>query len=276
MPLIQPERRRTGSPALAMPGMASAIALKISSISSLARLAPLGRDIGDELPGAGLKDRGHDALGAFGEGLGPEVLGWVHLDLAVRMTSDLGLGFLLFMAGYEIDLRRFDRRVLFRSDVAHKPKSRTWHRRPARPRRSRTARPWCCWPRRGRARAPAPRPRARIVAQCLVGAETYYHLDGPVQVTERVLARSGMRIGDIDLFEVNEAFASVVLSWLSVHRADPDRVNVDGSAMATATIIERVAADPCPLADPGTSPARGQCSIVASTRPAETASSSRW
>jgi Kef-type K+ transport system membrane component KefB len=44
--------------------------------------------------------------------VGPAVLGWVHLDVAVRVTSDLGLGFLLFMAGYEINLRRFDRRVL--------------------------------------------------------------------------------------------------------------------------------------------------------------------
>jgi Kef-type K+ transport system membrane component KefB len=44
--------------------------------------------------------------------VGPAVLGWVHLDAAVRVTSDLGLGFLLFMAGYEIDLRRFDRRLL--------------------------------------------------------------------------------------------------------------------------------------------------------------------
>ncbi len=83
-----------------------------------------------------------------------------------------------------------------------------------------------------RARALGLRPRARIVAQCLTGAETYYHLDGPVQATERVLARSGMTIGDIDLFEVNEAFASVVLSWLSVHRADQDRVNVNGGAIA--------------------------------------------
>ena len=83
-----------------------------------------------------------------------------------------------------------------------------------------------------RARSLGLRPRARIVAQCLVGAETHYHLDGPVQATERVLARSGMTIGDIDLFEVNEAFASVVLSWLTVHRADPDRVNVNGGAIA--------------------------------------------
>jgi acetyl-CoA C-acetyltransferase len=83
-----------------------------------------------------------------------------------------------------------------------------------------------------RARALGLRPRARILAQCLVGAEPYYHLDGPVQATERVLARTGMTIGDIDLFEVNEAFASVVLSWLAVYQADPDRINVNGGAIA--------------------------------------------
>jgi acetyl-CoA C-acetyltransferase len=83
-----------------------------------------------------------------------------------------------------------------------------------------------------RAQALGLRPRARILAQCLIGAEPYYHLDGPVQATERVLERSGMAIGDIDLFEVNEAFASIVLSWLAVHRADPDRVNVNGGAIA--------------------------------------------
>jgi acetyl-CoA C-acetyltransferase len=76
------------------------------------------------------------------------------------------------------------------------------------------------------------RPRARIVAQCLVGAEPYYHLDGPIAATGRVLDRSGMTLGDIDLFEVNEAFASVVLSWLSVHRPDPEKVNVNGGAIA--------------------------------------------
>ena len=76
------------------------------------------------------------------------------------------------------------------------------------------------------------RPRARILAQCLIGAEPYYHLDGPVAATERVLGAAGMTIGDIDLFEVNEAFASVVLSWLAVWRADLDRVNVNGGAIA--------------------------------------------
>jgi acetyl-CoA C-acetyltransferase len=83
-----------------------------------------------------------------------------------------------------------------------------------------------------RARALGLRPRARIVAQCLVGAEPYYHLDGPIAATERVLERSGMALGDIDLFEVNEAFASVVLSWQSVHRPDPEKVNVNGGAIA--------------------------------------------
>jgi acetyl-CoA C-acetyltransferase len=76
------------------------------------------------------------------------------------------------------------------------------------------------------------RPRARIVAQCLVGAEPFYHLDGPVAATSRVLAAAGMSMADIDLFEVNEAFASVVLSWMGVHKPDLDRVNVNGGAIA--------------------------------------------
>jgi acetyl-CoA C-acetyltransferase len=76
------------------------------------------------------------------------------------------------------------------------------------------------------------RPRARIVAQALVGAEPYYHLDGPVQATQRLLDRTGMSVKDIDIFEVNEAFASVPLSWLQVHGADPSRLNVNGGAIA--------------------------------------------
>ncbi|HEX3336485.1 MAG TPA: steroid 3-ketoacyl-CoA thiolase [Jatrophihabitans sp.] len=75
-------------------------------------------------------------------------------------------------------------------------------------------------------------PRARIRTQCLVGAEPYYHLDGPVQATTRLLERSGMSIKDIDVFEVNEAFASVPMSWLRVHGADPSRLNVNGGAIA--------------------------------------------
>lgn len=83
-----------------------------------------------------------------------------------------------------------------------------------------------------KARALGLRPRARIVSQALVGAEPYYHLDGPIRATERVLARAGMSIGDPDLFEVNEAFASVVLSWQRTTGADPERLNVNGGAMA--------------------------------------------
>ena len=82
------------------------------------------------------------------------------------------------------------------------------------------------------ARAEGLRPRARIVAQCLVGAEPHYHLDGPVRSTQKVLDSSGMKLGDVDLFEVNEAFASVVLSWAAVHQPDMDRVNVNGGAIA--------------------------------------------
>ncbi|AHH15345.1 acetyl-CoA acetyltransferase [Nocardia nova SH22a] len=76
------------------------------------------------------------------------------------------------------------------------------------------------------------RPRARIITQCLVGAEPEFHLDGPVQATTRLLERSGMSISDIDLFEINEAFAAVPLSWASVHKPDMDKVNVNGGAIA--------------------------------------------
>lgn len=83
-----------------------------------------------------------------------------------------------------------------------------------------------------KAKALGLKPRARLRAQALVGAEPYYHLDGPVQATERVLAKSGMSLSDIDLVEINEAFAAVVLSWAQVHNADMDRVNVNGGAIA--------------------------------------------
>jgi acetyl-CoA C-acetyltransferase len=88
------------------------------------------------------------------------------------------------------------------------------------------------WMSEERARAEGLRPRARIVAQVLVGSDPYYLLDGPVDSTAKVLAKAGMTINDIDLFEVNEAFASVVLSWAGVHKPDMDKVNVNGGAIA--------------------------------------------
>jgi acetyl-CoA C-acetyltransferase len=88
------------------------------------------------------------------------------------------------------------------------------------------------WMSEERARAEGLRPRARIVAQALVGSDPYYHLDGPIAATTRVLERAGMTVGDVDLFEVNEAFASVVLSWGRSHDVDWDKVNVNGGAIA--------------------------------------------
>jgi len=75
-------------------------------------------------------------------------------------------------------------------------------------------------------------PRARILNHCLVGSDPYYHLDGPIDATQRILDRTGMSISDFNLFEVNEAFASVVLSWAGQHHVDLDRVNVNGGAIA--------------------------------------------
>jgi acetyl-CoA C-acetyltransferase len=85
---------------------------------------------------------------------------------------------------------------------------------------------------RDKAAALGLKPRARIVAQALVGDDPYYHLNGPVAATKRVLDRTGMTIGDIDLFEVNEAFASVVVNWSRQHKVDMDKVNVNGGAIA--------------------------------------------
>jgi acetyl-CoA C-acetyltransferase len=76
------------------------------------------------------------------------------------------------------------------------------------------------------------KPRARIISDVVVGADPYYLLDGPIDATQAVLAKAGMEINDLDLFEVNEAFASVVLSWLRTCGADESRVNVNGGAIA--------------------------------------------
>ena len=88
------------------------------------------------------------------------------------------------------------------------------------------------WMSRERAEAEGLRPRARIRSMVLVGAEPYYHLDGPVDATAAVLRKAGMSMSDMDLFEVNEAFASVVLSWAQVHEPDMEKVNVNGGAIA--------------------------------------------
>ncbi len=75
-------------------------------------------------------------------------------------------------------------------------------------------------------------PRARIRASAKIGTDPTIMLTGPVPVTEKILRDSGMEIGDIDLFEVNEAFASVVLRFMQAFDVDHSRVNVNGGAIA--------------------------------------------
>lgn len=88
------------------------------------------------------------------------------------------------------------------------------------------------WMDEAKARALGLRPRARLLHQLVTGTDPYYLLDGPVDATAKMLERSGMTMADFDLFEINEAFASVVLSWAQVHKPDLDRVNVNGGAIA--------------------------------------------
>lgn len=76
------------------------------------------------------------------------------------------------------------------------------------------------------------KPRARIKATAKIGTDPTIMLTGPVPVTERILERTGMNIGDIDLFEVNEAFASVVLRFQHHFNVDHAKLNVNGGAIA--------------------------------------------
>ncbi|ADE84283.1 acetyl-CoA C-acetyltransferase [Rhodobacter capsulatus] len=76
------------------------------------------------------------------------------------------------------------------------------------------------------------KPRARIRATAKIGTDPTIMLTGPVPVTEKILRDSGMSIADIDLFEVNEAFAAVVLRFMQAFDVGQDRVNVNGGAMA--------------------------------------------
>jgi acetyl-CoA C-acetyltransferase len=81
-------------------------------------------------------------------------------------------------------------------------------------------------------RAHGLKPRARIRATAKIGTDPTIMLTGPVPVTQKILADHGMTIGDIDLFEVNEAFASVVLRFQQAFDVDPARVNVNGGSIA--------------------------------------------
>lgn len=76
------------------------------------------------------------------------------------------------------------------------------------------------------------RPRARLVAQCLVGVDPVLMLTGPIDATHRILDRTGRTMSDIDVVEINEAFASVALAWERELHPDMERVNPNGGAIA--------------------------------------------
>ena len=75
-------------------------------------------------------------------------------------------------------------------------------------------------------------PKFRIVESCVVGSDPVLMLTGPIPATERLLARSGWTVADLDVVEINEAFASVVLAWMQETGADPAKVNPNGGAIA--------------------------------------------
>ena len=76
------------------------------------------------------------------------------------------------------------------------------------------------------------KPRARIHSFANIGSDPALMLTGPVDVTKKLLKKSGMSLGDIDLFELNEAFASVVLRFMQAFEIDPEKINVNGGAIA--------------------------------------------
>jgi acetyl-CoA C-acetyltransferase len=76
------------------------------------------------------------------------------------------------------------------------------------------------------------KPRAKVKAFANIGSDPALMLTGPIDVTKKLLKRSGMTLDDIDLFEINEAFASVVLRYRQAFDLEADRVNVNGGAIA--------------------------------------------
>jgi len=83
-----------------------------------------------------------------------------------------------------------------------------------------------------KARALGCRPRAYVIDTCLAGCDPVLMLEGPIPATRKLLTRNGLKIDDIDVFEINEAFASVVLSWAQQLGPDMARVNPNGGAIA--------------------------------------------
>jgi len=85
---------------------------------------------------------------------------------------------------------------------------------------------------RAKAKALGVTPKATVVDTCLTGSDPVLMLTGPIGATQRLLERNNMSMGDIDLVEINEAFASVVLAWEKELKADMATVNPNGGAIA--------------------------------------------
>jgi acetyl-CoA acetyltransferase family protein len=85
---------------------------------------------------------------------------------------------------------------------------------------------------RSKAEALGLRPRARIVDTCLVGVDPVLMLTGPIDATHKLFERTGLTMADIDVTEINEAFASVVLAWAKEFNPDMEKVNPNGGAIA--------------------------------------------
>ena len=103
---------------------------------------------------------------------------------------------------------------------------------PAIPPASSTARPRCSSATSAGGKAAGLKPRGKIRAFANIGSDPALMLTGPIDVTRKLLKRSGMTLDDIDLIEINEAFASVVLRFMQALEVDPDKVNVNGGAIA--------------------------------------------
>jgi acetyl-CoA C-acetyltransferase len=84
----------------------------------------------------------------------------------------------------------------------------------------------------GRARELGLNVRARVVDQCLVGVDPVLMLTGPIDATRKLFDRTGLTMDDLDVIEINEAFASVVLAWERELKPDMARVNINGGAIA--------------------------------------------
>ncbi len=104
--------------------------------------------------------------------------------------------------------------------------------RPAPPHRYPTGPPRLLFTTPGRAAQLGLTPRARLTHQCLVGVDPVLMLTGPIDATNLLLDRAAIGVADVDLFEINEAFASVVLAWERELKPDPASVNPNGGAIA--------------------------------------------